>query len=279
MVLKSHAKINLSLTINKKLSNGFHDLQSIYCLIDLHDKINITKIKNANKDKVTFYGPFSKFVHSSNNSVRKSLILMRKLGLISNYFSIKVYKKIPVFAGLGGGSSNAATIINFLLKKKINKKKLNQITEQIGTDLKLFYHKQGYQKNLNLVIKMHKKHSLNFLLIYPNIKSSTKDVYSKVKNFSKKRSIHQKNFRKKRNFIRRLAYLKNDLQSVVENKYRLIHNLLKDINNLKGCHFSRVTGSGSVCYGLFVNNKCSKAALKNLRKKYPKFWFSIAKTI
>ena len=126
---------------------------------------------------------------------------------------------------------------------------------------------------------MHKKHTLNFLLIYPNIKSSTKDVYSKVKNFSKKRSIHQKNFRKKRNFIRRLAYLKNDLQSVVENKYRLIHNLLKDINNLKGCHFSRVTGSGSVCYGLFVNNKCSKAALKNLRKKYPKFWFSIAKTI
>ena len=279
MVLKSYAKINLSLRINKRLSNGFHDLQSIYCLIDLHDNITINRIKNVNKDKVKFSGPFSKFVSSSNNSITKSLNLMRKLGLISNYFSIKVHKKIPVYAGLGGGSSNAATIINFLMKNKIKRKKLNKITEQIGSDLKLFHFSQGYLKNLSSVVKMRKKHNLNFLLIYPNIKSSTKKIFSKVKNYSKKGFINQNYLRKKNTFIKTLIKLNNDLQSVVVNKYPLIHKLLRDINNSKGCYFSRVTGSGSVCYGLFINYKCSKAALKNLRKKYPKFWFSIAKTI
>ena len=279
MVLKSYAKINLSLRINKRLSNGFHDLQSIYCLIDLHDNITINRIKNVNKDKVKFSGPFSKFVSSSNNSITKSLNLMRKLGLISNYFSIKVHKKIPVYAGLGGGSSNAATIINFLMKNKIKRKKLNKITEQIGSDLKLFHFSQGYLKNLSSVVKMRKKHNLNFLLIYPNIKSSTKKIFTKVKNYSKKGFINQNYLRKKNTFIKTLIKLNNDLQSVVVNKYPLIHKLLRDINNSKGCYFSRVTGSGSVCYGLFINYKCSKAALKNLRKKYPKFWFSIAKTI
>ncbi len=279
MVLKSYAKINLSLRINKRLSNGFHDLQSIYCLIDLHDNITINRIKNVNKDKVKFNGPFSKFVSSSNNSITKSLIFMRKLGLISNYFSIKVHKKIPVYAGLGGGSSNAATIINFLMKNKLKRTKLNKIIEQIGSDLKLFHFSQGYLKNLSSVVKMRRKHNLNFLLIYPNIKCSTKEIYSKVKNYSKKGFINQNYLRKKNTFIKSLIKLSNDLQSVVENKHPLIHKLLGDINNSKGCYFSRVTGSGSVCYGLFKNYKCSKAALKNLRKKYPKFWFSIAKTI
>ena len=54
---------------------------------------------------------------------------------------------------------------------------------------------------------------------------------------------------------------------------------LKEINKLEGCFFSRMTGSGSACYGLFDDENSSKVALKRLRKKYPKFWFSIAKTI
>ena len=60
MVIKSYAKINLSLKVNSKLKNGLHDIQSFFCLIDLSDKI---KIKNQKKkDQIKFIGPFSKFV-------------------------------------------------------------------------------------------------------------------------------------------------------------------------------------------------------------------------
>ena len=116
---------------------------------------------------------------------------MRKNKIIHKYYSVKVNKKIPVFAGLGGGTSNAATLLKYLTKKNLNQKTLSKITKEVGSDLRLFFHNQGYQKNLNSVIKLNKKLKFHFLLIFPKIKSSTKDVYSKVKNYSnlKKLSI------------------------------------------------------------------------------------------
>ena len=61
MVLNSYSKINLSLSINKKIKNGLHEIQSYYCLINLSDKINIIKI-NKKKDKILFKGPFVKYI-------------------------------------------------------------------------------------------------------------------------------------------------------------------------------------------------------------------------
>ena len=117
MVLKSYAKINLTLTINNKLRSGLHNIQSIYCLINLHDKIFLKKNKNKYFDQVSFTGPFSKDISKSNNSVKKVLNAMRKNKIINDYYSVKVNKQIPVFAGLGGGTSNAATLFKHLIKK------------------------------------------------------------------------------------------------------------------------------------------------------------------
>ena len=113
MVLKSYAKINLLLKINRKLANGLHDIQSIFCLVNLFDTIDIRRIKNKFKDEIYFKGPYSKHVKESNNSIKKILIIMRKRKLISDYYRINVIKKIPVFAGLGGGTSNALQFSNF----------------------------------------------------------------------------------------------------------------------------------------------------------------------
>ena len=72
---------------------------------------------------------------------------------------------------------------------------------------------------------------------------------------------------------------KNELQVIVEKKYPIIKTLLIDIYAKKGCYFSRMSGSGSVCYGLFDNESNAKKALNKIKTKYPKFWFSIAKTV
>ena len=279
MVLKSYAKINLTLSVIKRLKSGLHNIQSIYCLIDLHDKIFLKKIKNKNFDQVSFSGPFSKDINKSNNSVKKVLNAMRKNKIINDYYAVKVDKKIQVFAGLGGGTSNAATLLKQLTKKELNKKILSKITKEVGSDLRLFFHNQGYQKNLRSVIHFKKKHKFHFLLIFPKIKSSTKSVYAKVKNYSKLKKSLNKSLAFRKNFIELLLNSKNDLQSIVEKKHKILRKLLININEFKGCCFSRMTGSGSTCYGLFVNKNSSLVALKKLRKKYPKFWFSIAKTI
>ena len=283
MVLKSFAKINLSLSINSKLDNGLHNIQSILCLLNIFDKINIKKIKKKNnkikKDKISFYGPYSRKVENKNNSIEKTLNILRNQKIISDFYSIKVFKNIPVFAGLGGGSSNAATILNFLVKKKNKRKIVNKVINQVGSDIRLFFHTQGFLKNLDKVHKLKRNFKLHFVIIYPKIKCSTKKIFLRVKKFSKKESFSSKFLKDKTNFFKYLELANNDLQSIVEEKHPIISKLLDAISNEKGCLFSRLTGSGSVCYGLFINENSSKVALKSLRKKYPNFWISIAKTI
>ena len=279
MVLKSYAKINLSLTVNKKLTNGLHDIQSIFCLVNLKDTVSIRKFKSSNKDKISFVGPYSKDVDLSNNSIKILLKVMRKYKLISNFFNIKIHKNSPVFSGLGGGSSNAATVFKFLLKKKIKKSIFYKIINQISSDMSLFFFNQGYQNNLNKITQLKKNHKLYFLVVIPNIKCSTKFIYSKVNKYSKKKILNEKNFNYKKNFIEYLMTLNNDLQLVVEKEFPKIRKLLLNISKIQGCYFSRLTGSGSACYGLFRDLNSSKVAAKKLRKKYPKYWFSIAKTI
>ena len=277
MVLKSFSKINLSLNINSKLKNGLHDIQSYYCLINLFDKIKIRKI-DKKKDKVVFFGPFVKHIKKSNNSITNLLKLLRKLELISGYYSVNVIKNIPVFSGLGGGTSNAASVLKFLLKGKVSKKILEKVEKLIGSDLRLFFHKQGFLQNLR-TIKTIKKQKLFFLLSRPNIICSTKKIYSKVKKYSKKKKFNFQIMNNKKGFINYILEQNNELQSIVEEEYPSIKILLKDINTEKGCHFSRMSGSGSVCYGLFNNESNAKKALNKIKTKHPKFWFSIAKTV
>ena len=222
MVLKSYAKINLTLSVNRKLKVGLHNIQSIYCLIDLYDRIFIKKIKNTNSDKISFNGPFSKDINKTNNSVKNILNTMRKNKIIHDFYSVKIIKKIPVFAGFGGGTSNAATILKHLTKKKLNKKIFNKIIKENGSDLRLFFHDQGYQKNLKSVIKLNKKHKLHFLLVFPKIKSSTKSAYLKVKNYSKLKISKNKNLALRKNLINLVVNSKNDLQSVVEKKHKIL---------------------------------------------------------
>jgi len=281
MVLKSHAKINLSLSVNKKLANGLHEIQSFFCLISLFDSISIQKRRDKKKvDKILFKGPFAKNVKNDNNSVKRVLSFLRKNQLISDFYNIKINKKIPVFAGLGGGTSNAAVILKFLMGKKIKKDIFERIVSHVGSDLRLFIQNQGFLKNLKTVVTNPYKHQFYFLLVYPHIKSSTKTVYLNVKGFSKKRQIKKsQTFKEKNLFIETLIEQKNDLQLIVEKKHPIIKEIIDSIGKKKGCYLSRMTGSGTTCFGLFKNKSYLKAALKSLRTKYPKFWFSTAKTI
>jgi len=278
MILNSYSKINLSLSVNRKLRSGLHEIQSYFCLIDLKDKIHIKKI-NKKKDKILFKGPFGKNIKNYNNSVVKLLKLLRKLDLISSFYSVIIIKNIPVFGGLGGGTSNAAFLLRFLLKEKITKIAVNKIEKLIGTDLRLFFCEQGFLENLKTVKVFKKKQNLILLLSRPNVNCSTHEIYSKVTKYSTKIKSDFYKINTKKKFINYILKNKNELQPIVEKKYPIIKKLLTDISVEKGCYLSRISGSGSVCYGLFNNKTTAKKALKRLRNKYPKFWFSIAKTV
>ena len=142
MIIKSYSKINLTLKVNSKSRNGLHEIQTLYSWINLIDKIKIIKVKK-DKEKISFKGPFAKLVKNKNNSVYKVIKKLRELNLISNYYSIEITKNIPVFGGLGGGTSNAAFLLKYLLRSKINNSLLNKFKNVIGSDLRLFFKDQG----------------------------------------------------------------------------------------------------------------------------------------
>jgi len=278
MVLKSFSKINLSLNVNKRLNNGLHEIQTHFRLLDLFDEIKIEK-SGGLKDEIKFSGNYSKNINKRDNSITQTLRLLRKNRLVTNFFSINIKKNIPIFAGLGGGSSNAVYLVKHLLKKKIGKKMINSMKKKIGSDCYLFFHNQGYLENLNRIKTLQKEHKLFFLLVYPNIRCSTKYVYSKVKNYSPKKKFSSKIIKSKKNYINFITEANNDLQSIVEKKYPIIRNLLHEIKKTKGCYFSRMTGSGSVCYGVFQSKKRAIAALNKIKYKYSRYWTTFAKTI
>ena len=279
MILKSFSKINLSLKVNRKLKNSrLHEIQSYFCLVNLHDDIKVKEIKDQ-KDIIKFRGKFSKYIKKSSNSVIDVLNILRERNLISSYYSVSINKKIPVFGGMGGGTSNAIYLVKHLTRNKIDKNLLKVLSKRIGSDVRIFLYQQGFISNLKKIYSFQKKHSFYFLLVYPTIKCSTKYIYSKVRKFSQKSDFSFKKIEVKNKFIKLLIGENNNLQSIVENKYPTIKRLIIEIRQRKGCYFSRMTGSGSVCYGVFKSKKSAKAALNIIKVKYPKYWSWVAKTI
>ena len=275
--VKSHAKINIALNVVGKKSL-LHKIESIVSFLDLHDEILIRKIKNKNHI-VKFIGKFSKNI-KSNNTVSKLLDNLDKKRLLKEKFQIIIKKNIPLESGLGGGSMNAASILKFLIKKKLiqtSKKRLYKICNLIGSDVIL-----GMYSN-NLILKSNNsiqcfliKKSIYTLIVKPNFGCSTKKIYSRVKKFTKARF----NYSTKNMFnLEFLKKMKNDLEIVALNKYPKLSILKKFLEKLSKVEFVRMSGSGSAFIVYFKTHKMCKEAEKKVKKQFKNYWCKTSKTI
>jgi len=278
--LHSYAKINLSLRIIKKLNNNFHKIESLVSFLQLSDTILIKEIKSK-RDKIYIRGKFKKGIKINSNTLTKTLNIFRKNYLLKDRrFEIILKKNIPNYAGLGGGSMNSATLINFFIKKfkiRISKKRLLDICNFIGSDVIL-----GLEKKNSIAHGIKKypkriKKKLNFftILVFPNIKCSTRVIFSKNHKFSKS----YKKFNQSLFSIVNLLGDRNDLESVVFKIYPKIRKLNDFLKKQKNCIFSRMTGSGSICIGYFRGLRPAQKGLISIKKKYPKYWSVLSKTI
>ena len=279
-MIKSYSKINLFLKVLKKNNKGLHNVQSSVMLLDLHDQISLESI-NKNKDSIEFIGHFKKNINRKTNTISKTLFLLRKHNLIDKKknYKITVSKQRPVFAGLGGGTSNAAFMVKYFLKNKVSDKILKIFEEGIGSDFRLFFFNHSFQRSLKKILKFKKKYSFHFVLVYPNINSSTKEVYSRVKKFSLPLKNDLSKKESKSSYIKFIKNENNDLQTIVEKKHKKILKILDLIEIQKNCLFSRMTGSGSVCFGVFSNRKSAKKGLIKIQKIYPNYWSILTKSV
>ena len=275
--IKSYAKINLSLSITGKL-NELHKIESLIAFVDLYDVILLKKIK-FDKHHIVFEGRFSKNINS-NNTVSKLLKILEKKKLLKQKFYIKIIKKIPQKAGLGGGSMNAASLLNYFVRKKIirvNKKQIFEITRNIGSDVILGLNLSNSVVTSNNEIKTFKNcKKLYTLIVKPNFGCSTKYIYSQVKKLEKAKL----NVPTKKMFnINFLKKMNNSLEKIVLNKYSTLRKIKAYLENLQNPIFVRMTGSGSALVSYYYSKKQCDTAQKQFNKDHKKYWCISSKTI
>ena len=282
--IKSYCKINLFLRVIKKLNNGYHNITSLITFCNLHDVISISETKNLkDKDKISFSGKFKKGIDKKLNTVTKILNLLRRNKLLNNrHFKINIQKNIPHGSGLGGGSANAANLLNYFLsirRSKPSENKIKKLAAKVGFDVPINLERRNtfLTGKKDEILRLNQKFGLNLLIVYPNLKCSTKTIYQKNKQLSFT-SIKSFSYRKNK-LINLIKNEENDLEKTVTKMYPKVKKIITYIKCQKGCYLSRITGSGSACFGIFSNMKNAINAKKLIKLKYPKYWCVVSKTI
>ena len=276
--IKSYAKINLALNVIGKKTK-LHKIESLISFIDLHDLIYLKKIKN-NKHKVIFKGKFSKNI-GKINTVTNLLKLLDEKNLLNNQkFDIKIVKNIPQEAGMGGGSMNAASLINFFINQKILKLKKNEIkrlASQVGSDVVLGIKPINTILSQNGNIKKYNNcYKFYTLVVKPDFGCSTKYIYSKVKSHSKP----QFNIPKSKMFkVEYLKNLNNDLEKIAFKKYPKLGIIKSFLSNTPSNMFVRMSGSGSSIVAYFESKRACSNAYSQFKRKFSSHWCITSKTI
>jgi 4-diphosphocytidyl-2-C-methyl-D-erythritol kinase len=276
--VKSFAKINLALNVTGK-SRLLHKIESIVSFISLCDLILIKKIKGPDH-QISFYGNFSKNIDTNNTVVKLFKILDGKKLLKDKKFQIRIKKNIPQKAGLGGGSMNASSVLNFLIKKKIIKisqKQILNISSLIGSDVILgINHSSAILKSDNVIKRFSNCPKFYTLLVRPNFGCSTKEIYSKVKKITNSKFNNPKKLMFNPEYLTRQE---NALEVAAFSRYPKLKRIKSFLENLKNPLFVRMTGSGSVIIAYYQSKKDCELAKVQFKRKYKNYWCNTSKTI
>lgn len=266
--IKSNAKINLELGINGKLETGYHDLSMINIPINLFDTMNIEINSDSNKISIIDINNSGMPVDESN-LIYKTINAFKEEENIEFSIVVKIYKEIPMESGTGGASSNSAEILKCLYKHFNISYKNQYLVDKykyLGADIPFFiYNQPAKVYNIgDIVLPINnflKKYY--FVLIHPNFKESTKEIYSNIERYTVKKDLDQLiEEMKNENFTN----LQNDFFHIVQknNKY---DKIIKDLTKYEPDYIN-ITGTGSTIFAILRKEKNSKKISNELQLKY-----------
>lgn len=273
MICKSPAKINLSLQVLGKREDGYHDLRMIEIPLELHDVLEIEYLPYSPDPFIVFDDVA--LASMKSNLCKKAFEAMRKEYGFTKNFSITVHKEIPFAAGLGGGSSNAASVmlaLNSLLHLRAKQEDLNRIGLTLGADVPFFLQNkpclvEGIGEKLT-PIKIKKNYLV--LIVKPEAGLSTRNVFAIADDFPKAKIDTDA-------VIKALADGDDELlaKSLGNDLYLPAKHLLPDLldihNALKKAGFPIVSmsGSGSSMFALSTDARlCRDVAKKMAARGY-----------
>lgn len=272
--LKAPAKINWFLFIRGKRHDGYHDIESLMQRISLYDTLTF---EESDRIELITESP----IPISKNLVYNAALMLKNLTSFRAGCRIILKKEIPISAGLGGGSADAAYTImglNKLWRLNLNKKKLSDMGLSLGSDIPFFLNAplavvRGRGEKIQ---PLNLKQSYTILLLKPDIEVSTKWAYSNVTELTKKHNniklLVQVFGTGDLSSFRSMA--RNDLENPVIKEYPVIGDIKQRLMDL-GAVFSSMSGSGPSVFGVFTDLKKAESA----RAQIPAHWSRVVKTL
>ena len=185
--LNSPAKLNLNLSVLRKRIDGMHEIKTRFQLINLSDEVLIKKTSSKSISVKTNLAPS---IENKKNIVFSAIKLLSDHIGKEIHCEVDIVKNIPLGGGLGGGSSNAATAligINFLFELGLTSKELMKLGEKLGADVPFFiFGKNAFASGIGEILSEDNKNiDDKYLLLFPQIHSSTKELFSKWDGLNK----------------------------------------------------------------------------------------------
>lgn len=265
LTLSAPAKINFLLDVIGKRPDGYHDLRMIMQRVNLCDEITLTLTDNPDI-KVTCNSKGAP--DGPENIAWKAARALLDRAESGNGVNIEITKNIPVAAGLGGGSSDAASVLmgmNELLKLGLTEQELMESGKKLGADVPFFIFKkpalaEGIGEKLTPLPEMPK---CWILLVNPGVQVSTAWVYQSLQLTSKREVNKLPEFFGSIEQV--VSILSNDLELVTIQAFPVIADIKARLINL-GAVGSMMSGSGPTVFGIFKSSDVAEAARQEVTK-------------
>lgn len=273
------AKINLYLRVIQKRDDGFHEIETLFERISLSDDLSIHK--TAESSEIQCSHP--DISTDENSLLGKTLKEFKEYSGSRENFRINLRKNIPISAGLGGGSSDAASLLkglNELSGFPLSNEELMAIGGQLGSDVPFFIKDVSFaigKGRGELIEPVKIRAKLGHLLVTPPWGVATKDIYSKVSDFglTKGGGVDRmvSAFLDEEAETSFTEYFRNDLQTIVLREFPLLKKVFSELEAL-GAQGVLLSGSGSTVFGIFGEKELRKAE-KMAKNIFPaeKKWF------
>lgn len=281
MKITAPAKLNLYLHITGRREDGYHLLDSLFVFMDFGDVITIEPAETLS---LTMNGPFaSKISHEpiEKNLIHRAALLLKNKYAATQGAQIRLTKNIPVGAGLGGGSADAAAVLkglNQFWHLNLSVETLCELGLSLGADVPACIVGKpaivsGIGENIEPITLS--DIPLFVLLINPNYPLSTQSVFQTYKKSNlpfTSQSTHHAVLTNREYTFNQLIKNKNDLESAAISLYPEIQTLLKTLQQQSGCQLARMSGSGSTCFALFQDIALTKKAEQMMKTLFPSYW-------
>lgn len=279
------AKINLALHIVGQRSNGYHELESLCVFTELCDELIA---QPADKDEVVLAGPFGAALRGErSNIVLKALTLFRARfpDKLPQGLKIELDKALPVAAGIGGGSADAAAMLrlaNRISGLHLDLNDLMDMALELGADVPMcLLSRTAFVKGVGEQISTIPEFpTLQLVLANPGKAVSTADIFRKLAE--KDNPPIQRDaadFGHISAITMWLEGTRNDLQKPAIEHVPEIADMLVDLGQNKGCLLSRMSGSGATIFGLFGTAGEAMLAAQSFRKNWPQAWVAQSATL